>query len=478
MANTSSSCTHKYLITLLVVSLIYFQKPEYCDALQTFGFDMHHRFSDKVKSIMGADDLPEKGTLEYYAVMAHRDKVLRGRGLAQNGGDVSQLLTFANGDQTLQIASLGYLHYADVSLGTPSLSFLPALDTGSDLFWVPCDCTSCIRSIRTGSGDVVNFNIYSSNSSSTSKGVSCNSSLCARGCLGSSSDQCSYEVDYVSANTSTSGTLVEDVLHLTTNNHMPKDIDARITFGCGQVQTGLFLDGVVPNGIFGLGIDKTSVPSILSSEGLIANSFSMCFGFDEMGRIKFGDKGSSDQNETPFNLRHPTYVISDLNIDAIFDSGTSFTRLSDPAYTAFCDSFDAQVVHKRRSSDPAHSFEYCYDVRKYNLCMRNALPSNSTQILTIFELYSSNSTEFPTPTLIMKGGGEFNVYDPTLPIFTDGTVTGYCLGVLKSTIPNVNFIGQNFMTGNHIVYDREKRVLGWKASNCEYNSQSLFVLYN
>ncbi|KAI3839018.1 hypothetical protein MKW92_006242 [Papaver armeniacum] len=107
MANTSSSCTHKYLITLLVVSLIYFQKPENCDAFQTFGFDMHHRFSDKVKSIMGADNLPEKGTLEYYAVMAHRDKVFRGRGLAQNGGDGSQLLTFANGDQTLQIASLG-----------------------------------------------------------------------------------------------------------------------------------------------------------------------------------------------------------------------------------------------------------------------------------------------------------------------------------------------------------------------------------
>ncbi|KAI3894800.1 hypothetical protein MKX03_000042 [Papaver bracteatum] len=455
MANTSSSCTHKYLITLLVVSLIYFQKPENCDAFQTFGFDMHHRFSDKVKSIMGADNLPEKGTLEYYAVMAHRDKVFRGRGLAQNGGDGSQLLTFANGDQTLQSALLGYLHYADVSLGTPSLSFLAALDTGSDLFWVPCDCTSCIRSIRTGSGDVVNFNIYSSNSSSTSKAVSCNRSLCARGCLGSSSDQCSYQVDYVSANTSSSGTLVEDFLHLTTNNHMPKDIDARITFGCGQVQTGIFLDGVAPNGVFGLGIAKTSVPSILSSQGLIANSFSMCFGFDEMGRIKFGDKGSSDQNETHFNLLHPTYVISvtqftvggnlsDLNIDAFFDSGTSFTHLSDPAYTAFCDSFDAQVVHKRRSSDPAHSFEYCYDV-------------------------SSNSTEFPTPnvTLIMKGGGEFNVYDPTLPIFTDGTVTEYCLGVLKSPNPNENFIGQNFMTGNHIVYDREKRVLGWKASNCE-----------
>lgn len=35
------------------------------------------------------------------------------------------------------------MHYATVSLGTPSKDFLVALDTGSDLFWVPCDCVKC-----------------------------------------------------------------------------------------------------------------------------------------------------------------------------------------------------------------------------------------------------------------------------------------------------------------------------------------------
>jgi hypothetical protein len=30
-----------------------------------------------------------------------------------------------------------------VALGTPNVTFLVALDTGSDLFWVPCDCINC-----------------------------------------------------------------------------------------------------------------------------------------------------------------------------------------------------------------------------------------------------------------------------------------------------------------------------------------------
>lgn len=71
---------------------------------------------------------------------------------------------------------------------------------------------------------------------------------------------------------------------------------------CGQIQTGSFLGDAAPNGLFGLGMDNLSVPSVLSSRGLISNSFSMCFGRDGIGRINFGDKGSSDQQETPLNV--------------------------------------------------------------------------------------------------------------------------------------------------------------------------------
>lgn len=72
---------------------------------------------------------------------------------------------------------------------------------------------------------------------------------------------------------------------------------------CGKVQTGTFLEGAAPNGLFGLGMEDISVPSILAKEKLASNSFSMCFGPDGLGRIRFGDNGSLDQGQTPFNLR-------------------------------------------------------------------------------------------------------------------------------------------------------------------------------
>ncbi|GMP32083.1 LOW QUALITY PROTEIN: hypothetical protein CsSME_00006002 [Camellia sinensis var. sinensis] len=148
---------------------------------------------------------------------------------------------------------------------------------------------------------------------------------------------------------------------------------------CGIVQTGLFLDGGAPNGLFGLGMKNISVPSILANQGLAANSFSMCFGPDGIGRISFGDKGSSEQGETPFNLgqSHPTYNISitqitvdknvtDLCFTAIFDSGTSFTYLNDPAYSVITEGFNSQAKEKRHPSDSQIPFEYCYDL-SFNL---------------------------------------------------------------------------------------------------------------
>lgn len=30
-----------------------------------------------------------------------------------------------------------------MTLGTPGVKFMVALDTGSDLFWVPCECGRC-----------------------------------------------------------------------------------------------------------------------------------------------------------------------------------------------------------------------------------------------------------------------------------------------------------------------------------------------
>ncbi|KAE9466347.1 hypothetical protein C3L33_01738, partial [Rhododendron williamsianum] len=337
------------------------------DGLGNFGFDIHHRYSDQVKRILDADGLPEMGSVEFYAAMAHRDRLVRQRKLAAPAP--SAPLTFLGGNDTYRIRSLGYLHYAIVSVGSPGLWFLVALDTGSDLF--------C----------------------------------------------------------------------------------------CGLVQSGSFLRSGAPNGLFGLGMDNISVPSILAKEGLAANSFSMCFGPDGVGRIRFGDKITTEQGETPFNLNQTQYVIhstvvnpdenapkselicyvvfvydqksrtctdnfilfwnflasptynvsmtqvslgdnvTDISFGAIFDSGTSFTYLNDPAYSAISESFNSQAKQKRHPSDDRIPFEYCYDL-------------------------SANQTSFNPPSL------------------------------------NLTMKGENFMTSYRIVFDREKMVLGWESSNC------------
>ncbi|RDY06630.1 Aspartyl protease family protein 1, partial [Mucuna pruriens] len=456
-------CVSLTLTSLIVLSLT----SQSCYGLGTFGYDIHHRFSDPVKGIMGNIlHLPQKGTPQYYAAMVHRDRFFKGRRLA---ADSHTPLTFAAGNHTLSIPSLGFLHYANVSIGTPPLWFLVALETGSDLFWLPCNCTSCVHGLKTRSGRI-NFNIYELDNSSTSKKVSCNnSSFCKQSQCPSSDSSCPYQVDYLSNDTSSSGFLVEDVLHLITDDDQTKDADAIITFGCGQVQTGVLLKGEAPNGLFGLGMDNISVPSILAKEGLISNSFSMCFGSNGSGRIAFGDTGVSDQGKTPFNLKtlHPTYNITitqiivggnaaDLEFHAIFDSGTSFTYINDPAYTLLADKFSSLVKEKRHSFQSPDSnipFEYCYEISP-----------NQTII------------EVPLLNLTMKGGDDYYVSDPTIQVSSEDEGNLLCLGILKSD--SVNIIGQNFMTGYKIVFDRENMKLGWKESNCEFSDPVKGIMGN
>ncbi|CAN6162690.1 unnamed protein product [Urochloa humidicola] len=182
------------------------------------------------------------------------------------------------------------LHCADVSVGTPNATFLVALDTGSDLFWVPCDCKQCAPLSGNATGQDV-LKPYSPRSSSPSKQVTCADPLCDRpnGCSATTNGSWPYALRYVSGNTSSSsGVLVRDVLHLTREGAAAAEaaVEAQIVFGCGQVQTSLFLEGGAFDGLLGLGMDKVSVPSVLATSGLVASdSFSMCFSRDGVGRI-------------------------------------------------------------------------------------------------------------------------------------------------------------------------------------------------
>ncbi|KAM3757681.1 hypothetical protein ACB098_02G207900 [Castanea mollissima] len=404
---SSSSCSLSSGSYILLALLLLGLNSGICHGLGSFGFDIHHRFSDPVKQILGFEGLPQKGSVEYYVAMTHRDSIMRGRHLAASNNQSPAPLTFANGNDTFFLNTLG-----------------------------------------------------SPNASSTSKKVSCDSSnLCDPSQCPSNNSNCAYTYPYLADNTSTSGILVEDVLHLITDDDQLKAIDIPITLGCGKNETGILLEGSAPNGLLGLGLDSISVPSTIARKGQGPNSFSMCFGSDGIGRINFADNGTSEQKETSFTAEppSPSYNISITQINvgvnvskmeftAIFDSGTSFTHLTDPAYTFISKTFNSKVTEKRHSSNSQMPFEYCYDL-------------------------SANQTGYMIPiiNLTMKGGEQYSLTNPTEVFTTKGGYV-YCLALLKST--NINVIGQNFMTGYHIVFNRDKKVIGWKPSNCYNDSNS------
>jgi len=441
---------------------------------QSYNLQMYHKFSHEVKEWMtwrhglDTDDWPVEGSNEYYKALCHHDSARHGRKLADYPS-----LTFLAGNMTNSFSQLGFLFYTMVQVGTPNVTLLVALDTGSDLFWVPCDCQECAPTSAPYYGLDINLQTYlqtySPSASQTSKPVTCDNTLCdLQNKCSKSSDQCPYNVAYVSANTSTSGTLVEDILYLIPGNGSLNGtvVKAPITFGCGKVQTGSFLQGAAPYGLLGLGIEPISVPNILYKSGFVSNSFSMCFPQNStVGRFTFGDKGSSDQKETPFIIdkQHPTYYLGvkefyvgnalvKAEFQALFDTGTSFTYLADSVYKSLTSNYHMQTQDSPLAFDDSNiPFEFCYKF------------SNSQSI-----------NQGPNISFNFNGGNNFSAIQPFVFIGdTTGKLVGYCLAVLHSS--TITIIGQNFMAGYQLVFDRERLKLGWKEANCddlEYSSST------
>ncbi|XP_078161145.1 aspartyl protease family protein 1-like isoform X2 [Carex rostrata] len=299
------------------------------------------------------------------------------------------------------------------------------------------------------------FNNYMPNASSTSKPVTCSSSECDKRyrnvCLNSTGD-CTYLAQYAMADTASSGILMQDVLSFMNEHNTQDIIQLPIVFGCGKVQTGAFLRDA-PNGLMGLGLDSFAVPTMLANKGIISDSFSMCFGDDGNGRLKFGDKGNPGQNETPlvvqnglpyYNINITEMVVGNKTIKAEFttlvDSGTNFALLEDPLYTQFTAAFSAQV-EDRRITDPNIPLDYCYE-------------SNSKK-----------NNAHPSVRFTTKGGSQFPMLVPIVGLSDENSnPVGYCLAVAQSTDGNV--IGAIAMTGLNVVHDREKLVLGWQEADC------------
>ncbi|KAK7305978.1 hypothetical protein VNO77_43892 [Canavalia gladiata] len=424
----------------------------------TFSARLVHRFSEEMKPVrVPTSSWPDRRSMRYYQMLLSSD-ILRRK--INFGGARYQLLFPSHGSKTMSFGNdFGWLHYTWIDIGTPSTSFLVALDAGSDLLWVPCDCIQCAPLSSSYYSNLDrDLNEYSPSRSISSKHLSCSHRLCDMGSnCKSSEQQCPYTISYLSENTSSSGLLVEDILHLHSGGGISNSsVQASVVLGCGMKQSGGYLDGVAPDGLLGLGPGESSVPSFLAKSGLVNDSFSLCFNEDDSGRIFFGDQGLATQQSTsflPFDGIYSTYVIGVeaccignscpkmTSFKAQVDSGTSFTFLPGHAYGMIAEEFDQQV-NASRSSFEGSPWEYCYT------------PS------------SQEMPKVPSLTLMFQQNNSFVVYDPVFVFYGNQGIIGFCLAIQPAE-GDMGTIGQNFMTGYRLVFDREKRKLAWSRSNCQ-----------
>eukprot|EP00250_Pteridium_aquilinum_P018180 c23979_g6_i2 orf=987-2315(+) len=348
-----------------------------------FHMKMVYRYSEEFKALRRgkmAGPHHRAGSMERYEHLIRRDRLRHSyRGLLATSENRSVSLSPTN--ETTYFDTLGGLHYSLVTIGTPGLTFLVALDTGSDLFWVPCDCQQCSSSnletygINSKSFD---FAVYSPSNSKTSNLVLCSDTICSnslftKNCTNANAT-CNYSVTYASTNTLTAGKIVQDLLHLNLEDLAHETITTPIYFGCGEVQTGDLLNGGAPDGLFGLGPNKISIPSTLARNQVVSKSFSMCFSaFDSSGRLVFGsndEKGLVSTSLLSTNLR-VSYILSTMNLivgedsyeasmNFVFDTGTSFTIIPQPLYQEL-----GQIINKKvnlTQLQNSGTFDFCWSV--------------------------------------------------------------------------------------------------------------------
>ncbi|XP_008803347.3 aspartyl protease AED3-like [Phoenix dactylifera] len=257
-------------------------------------------------------------------------------------------------------------------LGSPPQPLLLALDTSSDVAWLPCSgCSGCPSSSAAPPFDT--------SRSTTYRPVRCGAPPCSQvpnpSCPAGAT-ACGFNLTYGSS--SLLAGLAQDSLSLAS------DVVPGYTFGCIQKAAG---PSVPPHGLLGLGRGPLSFLS--QTKSLYASTFSYCLpsfkSLNFSGTLRLGPAGQPKTIKTT-QLRSsprrsslyfvdlvgirvgrkvvdipPAAIAFDAATGAgtIFDSGTMFTRLVAPAYAALRDEFRRQV----RGAGNATSlggFDTCY----------------------------------------------------------------------------------------------------------------------
>nr|XP_043610631.1 aspartyl protease AED3-like [Erigeron canadensis] len=359
--------------------------------------------------------------------------------LVAPGGGGKSFVPIGSGRQIVQSPT----YIVKAKIGTPAQTLLLALDTSTDMAMVPCSgCVGCASSAPP----------FAFAKSTTFTSLKCGASQCKQvqnSCLGTA---CLMNMTYGAS--SIAANLAQDNITLAT------DTVTGFSFGCIQKAVGTSLP---PQGVLGLG--RGSLSLLSQSKSLYKSTFSYCLPSYKSpkfsGTLRLGPIGQPKNIKyTPLltNPRRPSlYYVKLVGIKVgpklvsippsafalnpnngagtIIDSGTVFTRLVTPAYTAVRDEFRRRVGRNAVVSSLG-GFDTCYKV--------------------------AIAKQVPTMTFIFEGA-ELSMKQENFLIYSS---TGGITCLAMSASPSLNVIANMQQQNHRILFDLPNSRIGISAESC------------
>ncbi|CAK7349750.1 unnamed protein product [Dovyalis caffra] len=390
------------------------------------------------------------------------------------------------------------LYFTYMLVGSPPRPYYLDIDTGSDLTWIQCDapCTSCAKGAnalyKPRRGNIVPpKDLLCMDVQRNQKAGYCEAC-----------EQCDYEIEYAD-HSSSMGVLATDKLHLMVANGSLTKLN--FVFGCAYDQQGLLLKTLVKtDGILGLTRAKVSLPSQLTSQGIINNVVGHCLTTDVggggymflgddfvprrgMAWVPMLDSPSMEFYHTEIVKLH--YGSSALSLGGVesrvkhilFDSGSSYTYFPKEAYSGLVASVSIFWHGHALLSKHCHPFYLSYTtLMQLNevsgagliqdtsdptlpICWRPNSPIRSVKDVEKF--FKTLTLQFGTKWLVIST--KFRIPPEGYLVISDkGNV---CLGILDGSKAHDGYtiiLGDISLRGQLVVYDNVNKKIGWTPSDC------------
>lgn len=354
----------------------------------------------------------------------------------------------------------GY-YQVTLEVGQPPKPYFLDIDTGSDLTWLQCDapcakCTPAPHSLYKPHKNVITCKDPVCTSLHWPENHPCHDL----------DEQCDYEVAYADRGSSL-GVLVKDIFPLRFTNG--SIVVPHLIFGCGYSQeVPTSTHPPFTDGILGLADGKSSILSQLSGLGLIKNVVGHCLSAQGGGFLFFGDdvlpssgiawrpmeQTSSGKHYSlgPAELLFDGQATGVKDLPIIFDSGSTFSYFSSEAYNILVSALKKNINAKQLTD--------ATDDKTLPICWSGSKSFKSV----------NDATSYVKPFTLsfMKAKNvEFQLLPEAYLILTEhGNV---CLGILNGTevgLGNYNLIGDISLQDKMVIYDNEKKRIGWLPANC------------